>query len=201
MPEMEWACWMCNPGEYLGQTEIQVKTVECREHGPVLHVLIEVPLESDESGGVRTATTAWDLSMMKTRMEYLPPWFESVGDRPSMKRVNMNMLRVLKYRSTCPPGRQHAAMIVRDDRVVSMGYNGPPRGWSAPGACLMGCDEYGKDFRRCPCIHAEVNAIINAARAGVTILCADMFVTKKPCSACALMIENCGLEAVYYLED
>ena len=107
---------------------------------------------------------------------------------------------------------QIGAVIIRDDQVVSTGYSGAPRGTKDSlehGFCLrqkLGVPS-GHRYELCRSVHAEQNAIINAARAGVSLLNGDMFIFGKriegeeildafPCFICKKMILNCGLKRV-----
>jgi dCMP deaminase len=119
--------------------------------------------------------------------------------RPSFADTVVCMLAVMARRSTCPDGKRHAAIILVNDQIVSVGYNGPPAGQSPCLTCTLAGDELGKDWRTCPAVHAEVNAVVSAAKRGVSIQSGVMFVTKHPCQICRLMLENCELEEVVYV--
>jgi len=98
-------------------------------------------------------------------------------------------------RSTCD--RKHiGAVIVRDKTILSTGYNGSLRG--APH-----CDEAGHDMDNDHCVrtvHAEANAVAQAAKNGVAIDGADLYVTASPCLTCFKLVANCGVKAVYFKE-
>jgi len=98
-------------------------------------------------------------------------------------------------RSTCD--RKHVgAVIVRDKSILSTGYNGSVRG-------MAHCDDVGHMMEAGHCIatvHAEANAIIQAAKNGVAIDGADMYVTASPCWSCFKLIANSGIKRVFYLE-
>jgi dCMP deaminase len=111
----------------------------------------------------------------------------------SPKRVDwdtyfMNVAREVATRSTCD--RKHVgAVIVRDKTILSTGYNGSIRG-------LPHCDEVGHMMEGDHCvatIHAEANAIIQAARNGVRIDGATIYTTASPCWPCFKLIANAGL--------
>jgi len=86
---------------------------------------------------------------------------------------------------------QVGALIVRDDRPISVGINGTPSGLSNQ------CE--GSDGRTLPSvIHAEANAILFAARHGISTEGADMFVSHSPCSSCAGLIIQAGIRRVVY---
>ncbi len=121
--------------------------------------------------------------------------------RPSWKTYFMDITRLVAKRSTCTR-RSVGAIIVKDKRILSTGYNGAPSGIRH---CLeVGCLREqmnvpsGKRHELCRGIHAEQNAIIQAALHGVSIKGAVLFSTTHPCSICAKMIINAGIQAVYY---
>jgi dCMP deaminase len=115
--------------------------------------------------------------------------------RVSWEEYFMNLARQAATRSTCP--RKHVgAVIVRDRNVLSTGYNGSLRG--APH-----CDEVGCLMENGHCIrtvHAEANAIIQAARHGTRLDGAEIYVTASPCFSCFKLIVNAGITKVYYGE-
>jgi dCMP deaminase len=96
------------------------------------------------------------------------------------------------------------AVVVKDKRILSTGYNGAPTGVRH---CIeTGCLREnlniasGERHELCRGIHAEQNAIIQAAFHGVSIRGADLFCTNLPCSICAKMIINAGIKRIYFLE-
>ncbi|MCS6915360.1 MAG: cytidine/deoxycytidylate deaminase family protein [Myxococcales bacterium] len=107
----------------------------------------------------------------------------------------MNIAHVVASRSTCNR-KQVGAVIVRDKTILSTGYNGSIRG-------LPHCDEVGHMIENDHCvatIHAEQNAIIQAARNGVMIDRGTIFVTASPCWSCFKSIANAGLVRIVYGE-
>ncbi|MBP3384427.1 MAG: cytidine/deoxycytidylate deaminase family protein [Firmicutes bacterium] len=121
--------------------------------------------------------------------------------RPSWDEYFMEMAVLTAKRSTCL--RRHVgAVIVKDKHVVASGYNGAPTG-------LSHCDELGGCLRQqlgvpsgqrhelCRALHAEQNAIIQAAAQGNSIDGAAIYVTHHPCIICAKMIINAGIKKVY----
>jgi dCMP deaminase len=98
-------------------------------------------------------------------------------------------------RSTCD--RKHVgAVIVRDKTILSTGYNGSIRG-------LPHCDEIGHMMENDHCVatvHAEANAIIQAAKNGVAIDKADIYISASPCWNCFKLIANSGLRRIFYHE-
>lgn len=125
-------------------------------------------------------------------------------ERPSVDQYFMDMTRLVKARGTCPR-RQVGAVIVKDKRVLTTGYNGAPRNFQHP--IDVGClrDELGipKGMMAdiCPCLHAEQNAILQAATTGVSIEGADLYCTTQPCTQCSRMLANCGIKRVLFAEE
>lgn len=121
--------------------------------------------------------------------------------RPSWETYFMDITRLVAKRSTCRR-RAVGAILVKDKRVLSTGYNGAPSGIRH---CLdIGCLREdmnvasGERHELCRGIHAEQNAIIQAAFHGVSIRGATLFCTNLPCSICAKMIINAGIIKIYY---
>jgi len=115
--------------------------------------------------------------------------------RASWDEYFMAIARVVASRATCD--RKHVgAVIVRDRCLLATGYNGSLRG-------LGHCDELGHMMEDGHCVrtlHAEANAIIQAARHGVRIEGADIYVTDSPCWGCFKMIANAGLQRIVFGE-
>ena len=118
----------------------------------------------------------------------------------SAVRVNwhqyfMNIAEQVATRSTCD--RKHiGAVIVRDKTILSTGYNGSIRG--APH-----CDDIGHDMENGHCVrtvHAEANAVAQAAKHGVKIDSAEIYVTASPCLTCFKLLANSGIKVIYYKE-
>jgi dCMP deaminase len=107
----------------------------------------------------------------------------------------MNIAEQVASRSTCD--RKHVgAVIVRDKTILSTGYNGSLKG--APH-----CDDAGHDMDNGHCVrtvHAESNAVAQAAKNGVAIANSEIYVTASPCLTCFKLIANCGITKVYYKE-
>ena len=119
--------------------------------------------------------------------------------RPSWDQYFLKMAMLISERSTCV--RHHVgAVLVRERRVLSTGYNGAASGLKD---CIeLGClrDEQGIDsgtrHEICRAIHAEQNAIIQAGQHGVSIAGATIYCTHSPCLICAKMIVNAGITRV-----
>jgi dCMP deaminase len=107
----------------------------------------------------------------------------------------MNIALQAATRSTCD--RKHVgAVIVRDKTILSTGYNGSIRG-------MPHCDDVGHlmDSGHCVAtVHAEANAIIQAAKNGVRIGNSEIYTTASPCWNCFQLIANAGIESIYYGE-
>ena len=112
---------------------------------------------------------------------------------------------IANWSSCYQSNRKIGAVIVRNKRIVTTGYNGAPAG-------IQSCVERGECLRRirnipsgtmqeiCYAIHAEQNAIIQAAKLGVSIEGATLYCTHQPCVICAKMIVNSGIARVVYGE-
>ncbi|TDP60536.1 deoxycytidylate deaminase [Aminicella lysinilytica] len=123
-----------------------------------------------------------------------------VDDRPSWDEYFMGMAELTAKRSTCL--RRHVgAVIVKDRHIIATGYNGAPRGvahCSEIGGCLR--EEMnipsGERHELCRALHAEQNAIIQAATLGQSIEDGDIYITNQPCVICAKMIINAGIKRI-----
>lgn len=115
--------------------------------------------------------------------------------RISWERYFMNIAQEVATRSTCDR-KLVGAVIVRDKTILSTGYNGSIRG-------LPHCDEVGHEMENDHCvrtIHAEANAIVQAAKNGVNINGAEIYISASPCYNCFKMIANAGINKIYYGE-
>ena len=115
----------------------------------------------------------------------------------------MEIAQLVKSRATCPR-RSVGAVIVRDKQIIATGYNGAPRG--LPHCPVGGQEREWPDgcMRAGHCIralHAEQNAILQAAKIGVACEGASIYVTCQPCNNCAKMIINSGIRRVLYEGD
>jgi len=121
--------------------------------------------------------------------------------RPSWDEYFMGLARLASSRSTCIR-RQVGAVIVKDKMVLSTGYNDTPRGMKNCGdsgcaRCQM-VSTAGEALDSCRCLHAEQNAIVQAAYHGVSIAGAEMYTTLQPCLTCCKMIVNAGVKRLIY---
>ncbi len=116
--------------------------------------------------------------------------------RPSWDAYFMGIAFEVAKRATCDRARV-GAIIVKDRRVLTTGYNGSPPG-------LVHCDDAGHLMVAGHCVrtlHAEQNAIIQAARHGVSVDGGTIYVTHQPCLICAKMLISAGLARVVYAGD
>jgi len=123
--------------------------------------------------------------------------------RPSWEEYFMDIAILVAKRSTCLR-RAVGALIVKDKRILATGYNGAPTGIRH---CVeVGClretlnIKSGQRHELCRGIHAEQNAIIQAAYHGAPIKDASLYCTNLPCSICTKMIINAGIRKIYYQE-
>ena len=107
----------------------------------------------------------------------------------------MNLAVQVATRSTCPR-KSVGAVIVRDKTILSTGYNGSIRG--APHCSEAGCLMENSHCIRT--VHAEANSLVQAARHGVRLENAEIYVTASPCFNCFKLIANAGIRTVYYGE-
>jgi dCMP deaminase len=121
--------------------------------------------------------------------------------RPGWEEYFMEIARVVSTRSSCLR-RQVGAVVVKNRQILATGYNGVPRGFRH-------CDERGclrqqlgipsgERHELCWGLHAEQNAIVQAAYHGVAISGAQIFCTHQPCVVCAKMLVNADVVAVYF---
>jgi dCMP deaminase len=120
--------------------------------------------------------------------------------RPSWDEYFMQICKVIASRGTCDRGRT-GCVITKDKRIISTGYVGAPAG-------LPHCDEVGHLYKKVynpdgsfsqhcvRTVHAEQNAICQAARMGVSLEGATLYCKMEPCHVCAQLIINCGIKRV-----
>jgi dCMP deaminase len=117
----------------------------------------------------------------------------SNDSRPSWTSYYIELAKHVATRATCP--RLHVgAVVVRDNRILVTGYNGSPSGVAhcTEIGCLMANDHCERS------IHAEANAIIQAAVHGVTLVGATAYVTHQPCRNCTKLLVGSGIRRVIY---
>jgi len=138
---------------------------------------------------------------VKSKEQHRPP--DARAERPSWDQYFMDIVELVSKRSTCLR-RKVGAVLVREKRILSTGYNGAPSGLAH---CLdIGCLREklkvpsGERHELCRGLHAEQNAIIQAALHGVSVNGATMYCTNHPCIICAKMIINSGIISVIYTD-
>lgn len=121
--------------------------------------------------------------------------------RPSWDEYFIKIAEEVSTRSTCIR-RSVGAVIVKDKRILTTGYNGPPTGIThcTKDTCLRTIHNVpsGERHELCRGLHAEQNAIIQAANHGVSIKDAVIYVTHQPCSICTKMLINSGIKKFIY---
>jgi len=131
----------------------------------------------------------------------IPNLFMADNMRPTWEAYFMDITILVARRTTCIR-RAVGAVIVKDKRILSTGYNGAPSG--VRHCAEVGClreklnVQSGMRHELCRGIHAEQNAIIQAAYHGVSVRGASIYCTTQPCSICAKMIINAGITTIYY---
>lgn len=134
------------------------------------------------------------------------PKVTRVQRRPSWNEYFTQIAQLVATRSTCLR-RQVGAVIVREKRILATGYNGAP-------SCLKHCHELpegclresmkipsGQRQELCRGLHAEQNAILQAAAFGVSLKGSEVYCTHQPCVTCAKMLINAGIIKIFFLGD
>lgn len=112
--------------------------------------------------------------------------------------------QVATWSSCVRAGRQVGAVIVKNNRIIATGYNGAPSGiknCKERGCCMrdkLGIAS-GTRAEMCYAIHAEQNAVVQAARMGISVEDATIYVTHQPCSVCTRILINSGIKKIIYL--
>ena len=121
--------------------------------------------------------------------------------RPAFDQIFMNLALDLAKRSHCVKA-QVGAVLTKDTRIISIGYNGPPAG-------THNCDEEFP-IEGCPrdtkgscslALHAEENAILYAAKNNISMIGSTLYITLSPCIACARVIFTTGIKKVFYKDS
>ncbi len=126
--------------------------------------------------------------------------------RPNRTEYYMGIAMAVRRRANCL-GSRVGAVLVREDRIISTGYNGTPQH-------MPNCDEGGCErcanrdkfpaatgYDVCICVHAEQNTLLSAARFGIPVEGAVLYTTLRPCFNCAKELVQARIHAVYYLHD
>ena len=131
-----------------------------------------------------------------------------------MKKIDENQMKwdirflelaanVANWSSCVRSGRQVGAVLVKDKRILTTGYNGAPAGVKSckeKGFCLRDKLNIASGTRAetCYAIHAEQNAVIQAAKMGISVEGATIYVTHQPCSVCTRILINAGIKRIVY---
>ena len=126
------------------------------------------------------------------------------GKRPSLDEYFADITNLVKERSTCNSAHV-GAIVVKDKRIISTGYNGTPRGVKNcnEGGCPR-CNNFteaGTKLDECLCSHGEENAIVQASYHGVSVKDSVIYTTFSPCLTCSKMIINAGIKKVVFNSD
>jgi len=138
---------------------------------------------------------------MKGINELMSHTEENTSLRPSWNEYFMDIAYLVSERSTCMR-RKVGAVVVKDRAILATGYNGAPAG--IPHCSETGCLRHqlnvpsGEKHELCRGLHAEQNAIIQAAVHGTSIIGATLYCTNHPCSICAKMLINAKIQKIYY---
>ena len=113
--------------------------------------------------------------------------------RPDFETYAFGVAKQVALRSTCSR-LQVGAVAVRDGRILATGYNGAPAGWRH-------CDHTEKPDEKCTIsVHAEANVVAMAAKFGISLDGAVVYVTHSPCEACVRLMRNAGIRKAFYDE-
>lgn len=126
---------------------------------------------------------------------------KAIDPRPSWDDYFMELAQVVAKRSNC--SRRHVgAVVMRNNHILSTGYNGTPHGVKNcfAGGCprCAGTTKSGSHLEECLCVHAEQNAICQAALYGISLEGATVYITLSPCLTCAKLMINAGISEVVY---
>ncbi len=126
--------------------------------------------------------------------------------RPDIDEYMMRIAREVQSRANCL-GRHVGAVLAREGHIVSTGYNGTPHG-------MLNCDEggcsrcknpelfpSGMAYDVCICVHAEQNALLSAARFGISVVDSILYTTTRPCFGCAKESLQAGVKGIRYNRD
>lgn len=126
----------------------------------------------------------------KESKDYLP------SERKDWDSYWMGLLNYIKKQSPCLK-KKVASVLVKDRRLIAMGYNGPPSGIPHCESCIR-MDEDLKSYDLCPAIHAEINCIAMCARFGISAEGSTLYCEYFPCKNCCGTIINAGVSEVVY---
>lgn len=123
--------------------------------------------------------------------------------RPSWDEYFMNIAELAKTRSNCIRRQVGAVLVNNKHQIISTGYNGVPRGivHCTRETCTKLYEKSGEKNEICPAVHAELNAILQAATAGISSEGTTLYSTTRPCGNCTMAIINAGIKRVVFIED
>lgn len=123
--------------------------------------------------------------------------------RSSWKEYFFSICELVATRSTCIRKDVGCVIVSEDKRILATGYNGAPRKAKhcTKETCLRKDALKGQDLHKCKAVHAEQNAIAQAAEYGIPLKNSIMYCTDKPCNICIKIIINTGIKTVYYKND
>ncbi len=127
--------------------------------------------------------------------------------RENRHKYFMNIALAVRLRANCK-GNRVGAIVVLDNRIISTGYNGTPENMvnCLDGGCYRCANrdktyKSGEAYDLCICVHAEQNAIVAAARFGISTAGSTMYTTMRPCFGCAKEMLQAQIKSVYYLHE
>jgi len=120
-----------------------------------------------------------------------------MSNRPSRDFIWIQAAQLFATRSTCL--KSNGAVLVKDNRLISQGYNGSPSG--RPHCIDLGECEIGPDGGCIRTIHAEANVVCMAAKFGISTEGSMLYSTSSPCYNCAKLLVNSGIKKVVYMEE
>jgi dCMP deaminase len=164
-------------------------------------------IEAKDIAGLGREAMTVDMGINKCESDFNQSPVDRVDStdhkRPSWDEYFANISHQVAERSTCLR-RKVGAVLVRDKRILATGYNGAPSGIRH---CIeIGCLREsrgiasGERHELCRGLHAEQNAIIQAALHGIAIEGASIYCTHQPCVLCAKMLINAGIREIFFLE-
>lgn len=125
------------------------------------------------------------------------------SERLSWDDYFIQLAQLIAKRSTCLK-RNVGAVIVKDNQILSTGYNGSPSGTTHCtdiGECNRSSHTQGYGLNYCRSAHAEMNAIVSCAKRGISCDGATIYINTFPCSECTKLIINAGIKEIVYVED
>ena len=156
------------------------------------------PVVNSPSSAVRSSP---DLRPVSARDQRL-----ARSNRPDWHQYYMGIAIAVRERANCR-GSRVGALLVRDNRILTTGYNGTPQNIANcdEGGCERCADRdryrSGQAYDLCICVHAEQNALITAARFGISVEGSSMYTTLQPCFGCSKELLQARVAAVHYMHE